>query len=276
MTYREYLKSLDAQATDEVLNVMDTPLARKAFDKMNADAAADRERALDAERSSMTQKNQEWWNNEVQPALKLRDDRITELAGENGRITGIVKQAQELGLEKVAALINGGTVDPGNPNPENPNPASPAFDPKQFVPVADFQAAYDKTGEALTQMATILAEHSSLFGSMPMDLEDLRKQAAATRGQKSLRQVWEEKYNVAGKRAEIAAAKQKEHDDKIRQETEAKVRAEYTANPAFVHARTSQNSFTARPVQPEGKPFWERDPNALRNNRVQKYNQKVN
>lgn len=275
-TYQEYLT--ENGATPEEIAVLATPKAIAAYNKIQADAEKARTDALAEAEATFNQKNQEWWQNEYQPGLEARDAELLKVKGENAKIKATLEEAKRLGLTQVA--IDAGH-EPANPNPANPNPATPSgFDPKRFVSSEDFQSAFDRTGEAIAMAQTLFAEHHALFGSFPTDMEDMRKQAVASRGQKNIRQVWEEKYKVADKRAEIEAQKQKAHDDKIAAETEARIRAEYSANPSLGIPRVSKNSFTQRPVDDKAKEkLWDSNgvpkTRDLQRERVQKYASKV-
>lgn len=267
-TYQEYLT--ENGATPEEITVLATPKAISAYNKMASDFDTEREAAVAATRTELETANDEWWKNELQPGLTSRDTQILQLSGEAARLRATLEQAKKLGLTQVA--IDSGVVEP----PANAGGNSPAgFDPKKFVSAEDFQSAFDRTGEAIAQAQTLFAEHHALFGSFPTDIEDMRKAAVASRGQKNIRQVWEEKYKVADKRSEIAAAKQKAHDDAIRAETRTAVTQELAgANPGLRQPVISRHSLTPRP-EDKDKKFFERDPNAAQRGRVAKFAAKV-
>ncbi len=277
-TYQEYLT--ECGATAEEIVVLATPKAIAAYNKIQADTEKLRTDALAAAEQEFNTKNQEWWQNEYQPGIESRDAKLLKLEGENAQIKATLAEAKRLGLTQVAidaghepdaAAIAAAAAAKNNP---------PGFNPKEYVSATDFQSAFDRTGEAIATAQTLFAEHHALFGSFPTDMEDMRKAAVASRGQKNIRQVWEEKYKVADKRKELAAADQKKHDDKIAAETEARIRAEYSANPSLGIPRPSRNSFTTRPVDDKAKEkLWDSNgvPKSrdLQRERVQKYAGKV-
>lgn len=268
-TYQEYLA--ENGATAEEISVLATPKAIAAYNKIQADAQAATEAAVTAAQEERDAKNQTWWDTEVQPGLNTRDAQIVKLAGENARIKAALAEAKKLGLTQVA-------IDEGHEPPPTAPPAGvPAgFDPKKFVSVEDFQAAFDRTGEAITTAQSLAAEHFRLFGEHLTDFESLRKATVATRGQKDIRTVWEEKYKVADKRAAIEAQKQKEHDDKIVKDTEDRIRQEYaTANPGLRPPLKSQHSFTQRPKDANAKQPWEVSQAERQAARVAKFAPKV-
>jgi hypothetical protein len=276
-TYQEYLA--ENGATAEEIAVLATPKAIAAYNKIQADAQKERTDALAAAEAEFNEKNQQWWNDEYKPGLDARDAELLKIKGENARITASLAEAKRLGLTQIA-------IDAGH----EPDAAAiaaaaaakntPGFDPNKYVSATDFQSAFDRTGEAIATAQTLFAEHHALFGTFPTDMEDMRKAAVASRGQKNIRQIWEEKYKVADKRKELAAAEQKKHDDKIAADTEARIRSEYSANPSLGIPRVSKNSFTQRPIDDKAKEkLW--DSNGVPKNRdlqrerVQKYASKV-
>lgn len=272
-TYQEYLA--ENGATQEEIAVLATPKAIAAYNKIWTDAEKQRTEALAAAALEHDQKTQEWWQNEYQPGLNWRDAELLKVKGENAQIRATLEEAKRLGLTQVA--IDAGhepdaaaiaAADAAKHNP-------PGFNPKEYIKVSDIESFMDKAGSGLADMQELAAEHFELFGRPLTGIEAMRKMVVASRGQKTLRTVWEEQHKVADKRNEIAAKKQQEHDDKIRQETEARIRQEYSANPSLGIPRVSKNSFTQRPSEKEGKKFFELDPNAAKRARIEKYAGKV-
>lgn len=266
-TYQEYLR--ENGATNEDIVILASPVAIKAWDKAQADAEAAQAVAIKQAGESWDATTLNWWETEYKPGLDKSNQEIVRLTREVHGVNAALAKAKELGLTEIA-------IAAGTP-PETPASAAvPAgFDPKKFVSAEDFQSAFDRTGEAIAQAQTLFAEHHALFGSFPTDIEDMRKAAVASRGQKNIRQVWEEKYKVADKRSEIAAAKQKAHDDAIRAETRSAVTQELAgANPGLRQPVASRHSLTPRP-EDKDKKFFERDPNAAQRDRVAKFAAKV-
>lgn len=78
------------------------------------------------------------------------------------------------------------------------------------------------------QIVAIAGEHQALFGK---PLTDNIFQEALNAGVQDIRQYWESKYNVSGKRAEVEAASRAAEIERIKAETRAAVMAELTADP---------------------------------------------
>lgn len=78
------------------------------------------------------------------------------------------------------------------------------------------------------QIVAIAGEHQALFGK---PLTDNIFQEAFNAGVQDVRQYWESKYNVSGKRAEVEAASRAAEIERIKAETRAAVMAELTADP---------------------------------------------
>lgn len=77
------------------------------------------------------------------------------------------------------------------------------------------------------QIVAIAGEHQALFGK---PLTDNIFQEALNAGVQDIRQYWESKYNVSGKRAEVEAASRAAEIERIKAETRAAVMAELTAD----------------------------------------------
>ena len=78
------------------------------------------------------------------------------------------------------------------------------------------------------QIVAIAGEHQALFGK---PLTDNIFQEALNAGVQDIRQYWESKYYVSGKRAEVKAASRAAEIERIKAETRAAVMAELTADP---------------------------------------------
>lgn len=134
--------------------------------------------------------------------------------------------------------------------------ADPARDPGngRYVP--------GKTGSPEFQMSDVMAavsnaqwgaaEYQRLYGTpMPDDFDTLLKEATAQR--LSYRDHVSKKFNFEGKKAELNAAKQKEHDDAIRKEERAKADKEWAErtsnNPNLRPASASQFAGVRKAVE---------------------------
>lgn len=81
------------------------------------------------------------------------------------------------------------------------------------------------------QIVAIAGEHQALFGK---PLTDNVFQEALNAGVQDVRQYWESKYNVSGKRAEVEAASRAAEIERIKAETRAAVMAELAVDPSRV------------------------------------------
>jgi hypothetical protein len=98
---------------------------------------------------------------------------------------------------------------------------------------------------AITNATDTILEYQRLYGApMPDSMATLAQEAREKR--LSVPALAAQKYNFEGKRAEIVAAKQKEHDDKIRAEATAETEKKYAermgSNPNLRPAAASQFS----------------------------------
>jgi hypothetical protein len=102
--------------------------------------------------------------------------------------------------------------------------------------------------DAIAGAATIGANHLALFGTPLLDLRDIINDA----GKRKMKaeQVWEEKYKVPDKRAELAAAAKKAERDAIEKEVTQKVQKEF--------ADKYGNENTA-PLRPSRFPSYAKD-----------------
>lgn len=105
--------------------------------------------------------------------------------------------------------VNGQFVANGNPVPGSPS-----------------GIGADQMFKGISEAMWLSTEHQRLHGSpFPDDFESIVRESA--NNHQSLRDYATKKYGFEAKRTEIAAAKQKEHDDKIRQETTDALNKEY-------------------------------------------------
>lgn len=111
------------------------------------------------------------------------------------------------------------------------------------VPGSPAYMTLDQGITALSNAQWAMTEHLRLFGSpMPDDFEVVLKEATANR--MSFRDYASRKYKFDDKKTEIAAKKQKDHDDAIRKETRSAVEKEFSErngnNPNLRPAAASQ------------------------------------
>jgi peptidyl-tRNA hydrolase len=226
-SYADYLR--ENGATDEEVKVLDVPSARKAYDSMvkaAADAAADA-----ADKSAKLTAYDKWYNEVAEPtAAQLKAERdIAKADAEAERAR--LKELQTAGLVKMEAAK------------ETPVVATPAFDPKahNLVTTDTLRQVANMEGDAIAIMADIQDEHRELFGTR-INARELRKEAVAAN--KSLEEIWMQKYGVQAAREKKAAESKAAYEKKIADEAIAKYRSE-NENPLTRPATASSNPFVA-------------------------------
>jgi len=237
-TYAEYLKSLGA--SDDDIKLLDTTVARKAYDKMQADAKAAQEAAVAAAAKEWDTKTNEWYTTQVVPAQdklqKERDTAVADAAAERARI----KALQEQGLIEVAAAQDG--------KPEvKPTEASPV-DLSKYVTSDTLMQVAEREGDAIAIAQDIAYEHAVLFPGQRLNFRELRKEALARKT--SLEQLWMDKYKVSEARDAKQKAEREAEIAKWKAEGKAeadKTWAEKYGNPDIRPVVASSNPFTNRP-----------------------------
>jgi hypothetical protein len=208
--------------TDEAIAAMDAN-AMKAFETVLSTAAAAQEQAAELER-----RQRDLYDSQIAPALNQWGSEKATLEAERD----FYKKQNE-------GARAGGFVPKDAPT----HTAPPVQDPGTGRFVAGANAVPGSPGftaaeglEAISNATWYGQEHQRLFGQpAPDDFMSLVREATDNRYK--FRDYVEKKYKFAEKRTEIAALKQKEHDDKIRKEaTEAadKVWAEKVGNNPMV------------------------------------------
>lgn len=217
MTIQERLKARgfsDKQIADIVAAGGDS-IAK--FDEIFAEAdtkAADAERKL-AEATATETRVKNWWDTDATKQINDVHSKNATLEAERAFYKTQAEKAKEAGFLPADA--------PGFKADANPVPGSPAIvkpgDPRYMT--------QDEGYKALTTATWVVSEHMRLNGGAPPpdDLETLVAEANAKR--MKVREYVEQKYDFGKRRTEIAAAKQKEHDEKIAKDAADAVRKEY-------------------------------------------------
>lgn len=268
ITLAEYLRS--EGATEEDLKLLDTPLARKAFDKQQAAveaAAAEKARAAD-----VIKRNQEWAveveeNN--QKYLKERDSALVKAAA----LEAQQKKMTELGLIEIAEKM-----EPGSTKTEQKTePAT--FDPSKYVDRDTLMQVAEREGDAIATAQDIAFEHQRLFGTDPtkrLNFRELRKEALSRKI--SVEQLWMDKYPVQATRDRFAADERAAYEKKIADDAVARYRSENSqTNPMTGIPVISRTPFTAPASEGQaGKQPWQTSEAAQSNSRVQKVLESLN
>jgi len=269
MTYAEYLKANGA--TEDEIKVLDTTVARRAFDKSQTEAEEARAAAVKLEE---TMKNYETrvnqWYQENDSKLKQVQNQAVASAAEAARAKAALMEAQKLGLHDIAKDL-GYEVEP-------PKPAAAAAPDDRYLTMEKFQQAGDTFAANLTAMLDAANEHARLFPNVPFNAEALRREAQ-TQG-KTLLPYWEEKYKVREAR-EQALAKQRDAEiAKWKAEGAKEKETELISrlgNPDMRPLVPSKSPFTVRPddkLRNDNQP-WNKSETQLQNDRVTRAAQKL-
>ena len=274
MTEMEWLKQ-ESGLTDEELDSYKEVLGAAKFKTMltklqatKDDAAA---KAAKAEEDRLNLEKQ--WADVYQPELRKVTQDSLRNAGDAARYKAELEQAKKYGI-----VTN--DPDPATADPALRAPGSP--DPSQFVSRDDFSKLQYEAGVGLAVMNDLNAEHFKLFGSPVPNMGSLIDEVTRERklGRTAdIKTVWEKSHNVSAKRAEIAAADQKKHDDDIRAQVTRELAEKHGNNPGLSVGRLSRfSSYDPSKMENNSKP-WQR-PHELkrtgnspwRDNAIQKLN----
>ena len=223
MTEMEWLKQ-QSGLTDDELKAYETLMGDAKFKVMltkmqaTAESAAADKAAAETERLNLERQYNEVYLPEMR---KVTQDALSA-TGEAARLKAQLDQAREYGIVPNAP--------PADPTAPTRAPGSP--DPSMFVTRDDYTRTRNDLGMLSVQMNDLNAKHFKLFGAPIDDMQGIlaEVQREQTLGHPAnVEQVWERKYNVAAKRAEITAAEQKKHDDSVASDAIKKFKQE---NPA--------------------------------------------
>jgi hypothetical protein len=236
MTYAEYLRENGASEDD--IKLLDTPVARKAHDKMVATAADAKRRSDD-----IIAKNNEWRDTveaQNQTYLRERDTALANAAAESARL----KKLQDLGLLAVAE-----NLEPGSTTPRAGE--TPAFDPKtldRYVDRDTFLGAVEQEGSAIALVQDIASEHALLFGNDPTKRLNFRALRTEAKDRKmNVEALWMEKFGVPAARATLAAKEKSEYESRIAADAITKYKSEHPeTNPLLAVPTISRTPFSGR------------------------------
>ena len=255
MTYAELLA--ENGATPEDIKLLDTPIARKAYDKQVAAVAA----AADAQRKAddLVKRNQAWATEvetQNQSYLRERDSAKIEAAAAAARIA----KMGELGLIEIAEKI-----EPGSTKVEVKERVE--FDATRYVDKDTFLGAVDQEGNAIALVQDIASEHQLLFGSDPSKRLNWRAMRQEAKERKvNVEALWMEKFNVPAARATLAAKEKSEYESRIAADAITKYKSEHPeTNPLMATPTISRTPFTARTPSADTKQPWQQS-DAVREN----------
>ena len=273
MTYAEFLKSNGA--SDEDIKVLDTAVARKAFEKMSADAEAARAEGLAAKEAAKKDRDQltGWFNETAVPEFKTMEREKIAADARAAKAEAAWKAAQERGLidlEQLKALGYDVSAPAAPAAPKLPD----GFDPAKFVTRDDIKGVAESAGEGLAALQDLVMEHAQLFPDRPLRVRDLRKEAVAAG--KTVEQYWTEKYGVVAAREKKVNDEREAYAKKLREEGAAAERAKYASygNPDLRPPMPSSFTFTKKVGNEQAKQPWERSDDAS-NDRVNRATQRL-
>jgi hypothetical protein len=270
-TYSEYLKSLGA--SEEEVKVLDTPVARKAFDAMNAATAE----ANEAKEKAVAhyQTLDKWYNEETLPNYKKMEKEKMAAIAEAERAKALVRAATDEGLLQIAKDM-GYSEDTKDKEKEKEHTNLD----ERYVTRDTLNELTERAGAGLADLEDMVIEHNQLFGgdsSKRLRVGELRREAVAAR--KPILQYWEEKFHVADARA---AKEKAEHDAEVAKwkaegakEKETELVSKY-GNPDTRPLVTSEHPFTPRKEgNRAGKQPWEMEEGSLSSDRVRRATEHV-
>jgi len=266
MTYAEFLRAQGA--TEEDIKVLDHPVARKAWEKSQADAAAATAAAKQLEADT-----RKWYDETIIPSQEKlqreRDTAVANAAAERARVKalqdqGLLEVAEADAAAKAAATASGATP--------------PSFDPSKYVTQDTLLQVAEKEGDAIAIAQDIAAEHSYLFGNdsaKKLVFRDLRREAVQRK--LSVEQVWMERFGVQAAREARAKADRDAEIAKWKSEGAKEKETELVSkygNPDTRPAVSSTNPFTNRIPSGSGQPDvihpWQRSETEREMSRIQK------
>jgi len=261
MTYAEFLKSQGA--SDDDLKVLDTPIARKAWEAQ-LKAVNDAQAAANASKAKVDE-YQKWYEEVAEPtAQRYMQERDIEKSN-RAAVEAQLKSLQESGLIKMANQEE----EEQNKN-KGGNP--PNFDPNKYVTLDTLTQVADREGDAIAIAQDIAFEHARLFPEKPLNFRQLRKDAVAQK--KSVEALWMEQFGVTAAREARAKSQQEAHEKKIAEDAVNEYKKSHaTSNPNLLIPSPSSNPFTGRlpsQVEKDTKPPWQRSDADLQNSRVNK------
>ena len=214
---------------------------------------AEERRRLEAERADAQQQFAtrraalEEWERDVKGEIERLKKLESQYPEMTARIAAYEQALEDYGLiEQVKVALP--QRDPNMPPTTNPTAT-------QQQAAANYLTR-DEVGQFAQQLLSmqgsafaIAGEHQRLFGQPLTD--DIISEAIAAN--QDVRTFWESKYNVPGKRAEVAAREREAEIAKIREEERAKIMAEFTTDPSRL---TGSSPLTnAGPMRPTVEVF---------------------
>ena len=271
MNYAEYLKAQGA--SDEDIKVLDTAVARKAFDKMMKDADEAKAAAARAEKekSDYEAKVNDWHQNTIVPEYERMKNEALAAKANEAKARAVIEAAQKEGLLDVADKLgwkkDDKPADKGNDNP--------GFDASKYMTREEILHIAQQEGRAIATMGKLIQEHERLFpGQAAVDWTSIYE--SATQKKRSVEQEWMERFNVQAAREARTKAEQEARDKKIRDEAYAAAQSEMASkygNPETRPLAPSRSPLAPRAETGREKQPWDQGDRA--NDRVKRATESV-
>ena len=231
MTELEWLKQ-ESGLTDDELKTYETILGDNKFKSM-LKKVIDANTTLTAAKAKAEGELEQFttrYNSEFVPALRDVTQQAIDSDAKRAAAEAKLAKAKELGIVLGDEPVKEAPRAPGSPDPN-------------MVTRDDFGQFQNRQANTLMALQDLNAEHFGLFqaplGNTQELVSEVNRQHLLGNKGFTLKNAWEQKYNVATKRTEISAANQKKHDDEIRASALKEERERVGANP---HMRRGQPS----------------------------------
>jgi len=233
-----FSKDEKAQQRFAGLLSMDRDYTNKS--KANAEWKRQQEAELEAERQrfALERAALEQWERDARAEvdrLKRLEVQYPELTA---KIAAYEQAIEDYGLKEQVKIPTISREDVMPTYPTQPaSPASPAVPATAQGNYLTREDVGNFAQQLLSMQGTAFAiagEHQRLFGQ-PLSDDIITE---AMNAQQDIRQYWESKYNVQGKRAEIAQRDKEAEIARIREEERAKLMTEFATNPTKVIGNT--------------------------------------
>jgi hypothetical protein len=215
MTYQEYLKSqgyTDAEITSMVTTFGADKISKAFEAPMRAAEAAARDlAAVKTEREEF----QTFYETDVLPKIGQTYQDAINSRTENAALKERLAAATEYGfLSDPKHTVVPGATPPAAQVPGSPAaPGAPAAPDPRYVQADSFTKAVNDIPDMLGRMQNVSNQHFALFGNTDLDMTDLITEARKRKT--NIQVVWEERYKVNDKRAELARIKTETHDKEV-------------------------------------------------------------
>jgi hypothetical protein len=253
-TYAEYLKSQGA--SEEEIKILDTPLARRAYERMEeAVVRLDGEAKKAREGADKYHEEVDAWFKKHDEEFKTVEQQLIAAKSKAASFESALRTINDRGIIDVTKDL-GLNLDAPAPAAKKDEPV--AIDTSKFMTTDAVLQLAEREAESIAMMSDIAAEHVYLFGAPLRNARELRKEA--TTRKVSLEQVWMEKYKVPEARTAKEAATAKAAEDtlraKITEEVTAKLASQY-GNPDLRPLEPSRSFLIPSKDRGRDKAPWE-------------------